>query len=324
MDNDLLYRFFRDEVSNDEADRVKDWALSSQRCANEFEKSFSHYSSFTLAMLELEENPRLYLSIRKAQRKRKHRFVYGSIAFAAASMALVLALVLPTRSHTVEYLTASTGAGERVTLTLGDSTVVTLNSGTTLRYPAGFSKKERRVSLEGEALFEVSKNADRPFVVETFAYDVKVLGTRFNLLAEEKERRFSTSLLEGSVALLEKESGEEKLRMVPGERAFADTPSGSLLCDTPSDITQSILWTKGILSLGGLSFEEAIRALEKAFGTEIIVDCTTMPSNRSPRMKVYTAEGLAVALEVLSHGADFSWTYNSSDNTYRIYDKHNQ
>ncbi|EKC56861.1 protein containing FecR protein domain protein, partial [human gut metagenome] len=62
-------------------------------------------------------------------------------------------------------------------MTLADGTLVHLNAGTTLEYPVVFSRKDRRVKLTGEALFEVAHNAKHPFIVETFATDLQVLGT---------------------------------------------------------------------------------------------------------------------------------------------------
>lgn len=71
-------------------------------------------------------------------------------------------------------------AGQHVRISLNDGSEVDLNSGSRLIYPSIFSGKERRVKLVGEARFDVSHNEKQPFIVETFAYDVRVLGTDFN------------------------------------------------------------------------------------------------------------------------------------------------
>lgn len=74
--------------------------------------------------------------------------------------------------------TANKGIVEEVTLP--DGTKVWLNNSATLRYPRKFSDTERNVYLEGEAYFKVTRNAQQPFIVESDAMRVRVLGTVFN------------------------------------------------------------------------------------------------------------------------------------------------
>lgn len=90
-----------------------------------------------------------------------------------------------------QLLTVSVPYGQRVNLTLQDGTSVWLNAGTTFRYPALFTGRERRVEIDGEARFEVAHDARHPFIVETYACDVEVLGTKFNVMAEERNGLFA-------------------------------------------------------------------------------------------------------------------------------------
>lgn len=75
-------------------------------------------------------------------------------------------------------MTFATDSGQRVDITLPDGTAVCLNSGSTLSYPALFAGDQRKVYLEGEAMFDVTHNPQQPFIVETFGYDVQVHGAR--------------------------------------------------------------------------------------------------------------------------------------------------
>ena len=81
-------------------------------------------------------------------------------------------------------------AGQRMQMTLADGSHVQLNAGTTLEYPVVFDRKARRVKLSGEALFEVTHDSSHPFIVETFATDIQVLGTKFNVLADSGSELF--------------------------------------------------------------------------------------------------------------------------------------
>lgn len=91
--------------------------------------------------------------------------------------------------------------GQRLKFTLPDGSSVQLNSGAKIEYPSVFKKNLRRVKLSGEAVFDVEHDERCPFVVETFASDIRVLGTKFNVVADERHQRFSTALLQGRVQL---------------------------------------------------------------------------------------------------------------------------
>ena len=83
----------------------------------------------------------------------------------------------------------SNSPGQITTITLPDGTVVNLNADSRIEYPAVFYGDERRVRLEGEAIFDVVHDEEKPFVVETFRYDIKVLGTKFDVTAESGKDR---------------------------------------------------------------------------------------------------------------------------------------
>ena len=91
---------------------------------------------------------------------------------------------------------------------------VWLNSASELRYPVRFTGKNRQVTLEGEAYFEVARNEARPFIVQSGKQRVEVLGTSFDVTAYEGEPGIYTTLLQGSVEV----SGEKgKQLLKPGQ-----------------------------------------------------------------------------------------------------------
>lgn len=89
--------------------------------------------------------------------------------------------------------------GERKSLMLPDGSSVVLNAGSTLTMADGFNTNSRKISLSGEAYFEVAKNVDLPFVIHTSSMDIKVLGTSFNVRAYPDEARDITSLITGKI-----------------------------------------------------------------------------------------------------------------------------
>jgi len=99
--------------------------------------------------------------------------------------------------------------GRTFTLILSDATIVTLNAGTKFTYPTHFGTDNRMVKLEGEAYFEVTKNTEAPFIVETTQLKTQVFGTKFNVNAYSNNYTQDVSLLEGSIGVIPKINKEE-------------------------------------------------------------------------------------------------------------------
>ncbi|MDR0544233.1 MAG: DUF4974 domain-containing protein [Odoribacteraceae bacterium] len=109
-------------------------------------------------------------------------------------------LLLDTNKAGKEHLLSVPRGGE-YHLTLADGTLVWLNSDTRLRFLFPFTGTLREVHLEGEAYFEVHRDADRPFIVRTRVGEVSVLGTAFNISAYPENREMVTTLVAGSVEM---------------------------------------------------------------------------------------------------------------------------
>jgi len=123
--------------------------------------------------------------------------------------------------QTNQYNEISVPAGSKSYIVLSDSTKVWLNAGARFRYPGNFQKNMRKVYLEGEAYFEVSKNKARPFFVDIQGMDIKVLGTEFNVKAYNDEKSIEATLVEGSIEVvgLKSDRDDEKdLRLKPGQK----------------------------------------------------------------------------------------------------------
>jgi len=105
--------------------------------------------------------------------------------------------------------TVSTEKGGFYSVSLSDGTEVWLNSKSSISFPDKFNKKERHVSLKGEALFNVKHDSEWPFYIDVNGFDVKVMGTEFNIMAYDNEPEFRLSLLTGSVSLKGKDFDKE-------------------------------------------------------------------------------------------------------------------
>ncbi len=101
-------------------------------------------------------------------------------------------------AQTIEYVAP---LGSRSYVKLNDGSKVWLNSGTSITYSNDFGIKNRDIKLSGEAFFEVAKNKQIPFNVNTGEINVTAIGTKFNVKAYKEEKTIETTLIEGSVKL---------------------------------------------------------------------------------------------------------------------------
>ena len=124
--------------------------------------------------------------------------------------------VVPGNDNVIQYNSLFIPMGKTFQLILSDGTKVWLNTKSILRYPTQFSGVERRVQLIGEGYFEVAKNINKPFIVESVGQELKVLGTRFNVSAYSDDKVIST-LFEGRIHVKSTRSGSEAF-LLPGEQ----------------------------------------------------------------------------------------------------------
>lgn len=150
---------------------------------------------------------------------------------------------------------------------LPDSSVVILNTGSTLVYGEDFGRVDRRVCLTGEACFEVRPDSTRAFIVASGGISVRVLGTVFNVSAWPDDREVVTSLIQGSV---EVQSGQDGVacRIVPGHAAVYNKKTSRVEVEA-CDVRNATGWIEGELCFRRKTFPEVCRALERKFGCRI-------------------------------------------------------
>ena len=149
--------------------------------------------------------------------------------------------------------------GGEYSLELPDGTVVWVNSESALRFPEKFTSNRREVFLEGEAYFEVKKDANRPFYVHTEVGKVRVLGTAFNVCAYSNDRFWQTTLVEGSVMINQE---EKEVLLKPNEQYQIDVRTGKAgLREVLPELYTS--WRDGKFYFKAYTFEELVEKLER-------------------------------------------------------------
>ncbi len=219
----------------------------------------------------------------------------------------------PVDYEKVDMHTITVPSGQHAELTLSDGTRVWLNSNTTFAFPGHFTANTREVKLDGEGYFDVAKNEAQPFVVHSGRYDVKVLGTEFNVTSYAANREFETSLLSGSVEL-RKEGSAEVLVLRPNERAYVR--NDQLIRGAITDYNQ-FQWKEGIISFSDESFPEIIRRLELYYDLDIVIKNENTLSYRCTG-KFRTKDGIEHILKVLQMDNEFCYKTDEQSNTITI------
>lgn len=155
-------------------------------------------------------------------------------------------------------------------LILSDGTRVWLNAGTKVIYPVPFAGVRREILLEGEAFFEVAKDPEHPFVVRTENFEVKVLGTSFNINTYGDDGKAYTALQEGVVEISSGEVGNT-LIIAPGQVAELDVRQpGALLKISPMPVEQQLAWKEGFFCFRHTSLQEILKQVERYYDVEFV------------------------------------------------------
>ncbi len=156
--------------------------------------------------------------------------------------------------------------GNRSIITLSDSSTVWLNAGSRLIYPSKFVDKTREVYLVGEALFDVKKNDNQPFIVKTSDVKIAVKGTRFNVSAYSEDYSVQTALIEGSVEVYRINAGlfEKGVNITPGQMAYFNKKSKDTKVINV-DVNKYILWTKGLYNFSNTELNRITKQLERYY-----------------------------------------------------------
>ena len=159
--------------------------------------------------------------------------------------------------------------GRKADLQLSDGTNLMLNARSRVIFPHLFDGKERRIFAEGEVYMEVSHDKSHPFVVESSDFNLRVLGTKFNISTYKELGKTEIVLLEGSVEVADA-NNEQKALLAPDE--LLNVEDGRITGRCHVDAEDYISWTKGWLNLNGMSLSVVMNRLGVLYGVDINCD----------------------------------------------------
>jgi len=184
-------------------------------------------------------------------------------------------------------------------LILPDGSNVALNANSTIKYPSEFSRKNRTVTLNGEAYFDVVRDVNRPFYVKCISVTVEVLGTSFNMRAYTDDDLVETTLLSGKVKISRLNPQTNKTQSViltPNHMATFIIDQERFVLDEV-DVTIATAWKKGALLFNNETLENVVKKLTRWYDTDIKVSDDLLNKHRLT-MSI-DSESLEETLEII-------------------------
>jgi ferric-dicitrate binding protein FerR (iron transport regulator) len=256
-------------------------------------------------------NPFNYISKRKKNVFSLRRTDWlGYTVKAVAAVFVILTASLFTMNHQ-QYLVQQVVESEPVvfqtedeehrTITLGDGTLIRMNSNSELVVSPSFMKGTREITLTGEAYFEVEHNPEQPFIIYANQSKVKVLGTAFNLRSVENHKNVQVAVIEGRVAFQGETNGTEsdELSVILSKNQYGYLDLDNRLMKVDDKAVENYLaWKSGRFNFKELSLENTCIQLNRIYGTDCSFDDSEI---RSLKLTAnFTNESLNKTLNVIA------------------------
>lgn len=261
----IINRYFKGRHSAETELKVQQWLLEKNNSEQKDEVLFDVWKD-----IKAKPNAEVYSSLGKVQQKlgmaKSRRLFLHSPLFRVAVLLLPFTFALSVyllQNRGVEMIEVATIAGEQKEITLPDGSIVWMNACSRISYPEKFDSDLREVQLSGEALFSVTKDRARSFVVTAKEMRVEVLGTQFNVKSYPEDNITSTTLMSGAVEVTLE---NEEYLLAPNEEFVYSRSDKKCVVQESSDNT--LLWREGVLMFSEITLPEIIKKLERQYSVK--------------------------------------------------------
>lgn len=265
VSEELLFRYFLEEVSPEEQERVQVWRDASEANGLEFER-------IKLLVLDLKATRDVdsitgYYDVERAWKKLsidkdKPNLIWLRIAATVlVTFGIAWYVYLSSQVETLELVAGNT----QQSVQLVDGSKVSLNVGSQLIYPDKFKGEARKVELSGEAYFEIAHNPDQPFVIATDEVQVQVLGTSFNVNNSSADS-IIVSVDTGRVLM---SVGSKKETLTAGFRGVYYRSTQLLVKIETAHTGMHNYWRTKTLTFNGATISEAIQAIQDIYDVKV-------------------------------------------------------
>lgn len=304
MNINKLHRYIKNDLTAQEKTEVLSWIAKSEKNKQKFIALKNIW-----VMCGIAGSHRAITFSETAKRK-----TIGQ-SFMRYAAIMVLGLIIGAVGMSYMNLNSSTSGttiievptGERSILTLPDGTKVWLNAESKISYASNFYSKNRAISFEGEAFFEVQEDTEHPFLIETNYGTIEVLGTTFNLQSYD-DLPFETTLVTGKVRFTS--PSKQQCELTPNQKL--SILSGELLVNEVKAL-RGDEWKSDGFYFDNEDFKSIVRNLERQFDVEITLDSSL--NNLRFSGKIYRTT-LPEVLQIISKTQPLD--YHFSDDHRRV------
>ncbi|MGE0090070.1 MAG: FecR family protein [Bacteroidales bacterium] len=287
---DLMAKYFANECSNEEKNELQLWINETIENEILFFETQKNWEILNLKNNMKEVNvdnawEKVKSRIEKDEENKtteyytKSKVFHLSLFLKYAALGLILVGIgfVSTRIYKtnnsnkqIEYIAKNSDRNE---ITLSDGTIVTLYPSSKLIYQKQFAANERKVKLLGEAFFNVTKNPQKPFIIEVQNTEIKVLGTSFNVNSNLINNQVEVFVETGLVQVTKKNGQEESVLIYPGDLV---TVSKNSINQTRNTNTNIVSWKTKQIVFKEESLDNVITTLNKAYNTNITCNDTSI------------------------------------------------
>jgi ferric-dicitrate binding protein FerR (iron transport regulator) len=351
---DIIFRVLKGEASPDDKLKLTEWIAQDQANLEIFKQSESVWNVIDIIKTGKEYDSEKAFNRFKEQisfRLRTSRRIglYKSIDW-FLRIAAILVILLGI-SYFLKFKSAKQSdikelslceviapRGSKTEILLPDGTKVWLNSDSKIHYSSGFNKTDREVSLEGEGYFNVAKNPDKPFIVNTSNLKIRALGTIFNVKSYTGDETIETTLIEGNIVVENKTSDKTNrfTTMVPNQKVIfyrdkeigqeqnqvtgkpkadedqsAKAPIGQIVLNNIADPSIVSSWKDNIIYFDNEKFQDLAIRLERRFAVNIhFIDNDIEQMRFTGKFKDIIIEQVLAALQ---YASPFYYSFNDKD-----------
>jgi ferric-dicitrate binding protein FerR (iron transport regulator) len=266
MDHHLLEKYLKGEASPEECQQVEAWL---RQAPEDWLDNFMESRELTGEAMPAPDREAFTARVMGRVKPRRNRWMQ-----VAAVMAGLLAagwyLVKPGKVKPPEMVDISIPANKTGRITLPDGSQVVMNAGSTLRYAKDFEGDTRAVTLAGEAFFDVSTNAEKPFIIQAGGLRTRVLGTSLNVFAYPGARQLTVTVLTGKVSVTDTLSSRA-VTLLPKQRAVFTPATASLAAEAVAHPEHVLAWQQGRIIFDETPLSEVAEKLSLRYNVQILL-----------------------------------------------------
>ncbi|MDO5977643.1 FecR family protein [Flavivirga spongiicola] len=283
MNKKQLLKYIKNDLNSVEKRKTIEWVRKSPENQKVYNVLKAEYIASTFKDVPNVNSDFFFQRFKNSIKKRKlDKFSYIAVSIAIITILIfnfkeVISLnnIIPQESTQISqaapngHFSFITNRGDKKEVYLPDGSKIVLNADSELTYPKEFNDSIREVTLIGEAFFDIKRDENKPFIVNTNSIKIRVLGTSFNVKSYAKDTKVETTLVTGKVELIKDE--ETPIVLAPSQKAVFHKKENKLEIEEVKSL-DVVAWKDGTLIFNKTPLREVAIDLERKYNIEININ----------------------------------------------------